>query len=217
MKKFIIVPVFALLLFWSNDTSAQVFNERNFGIDTYYGTPTLFQGVFKVFIKKIIDTIPNSDLNYSRSGPIGIRGEFMVSNMIGVGLDVAYNSFTLTNNRKDSLFNTSDNSNQEVKYQDVFSTSKLGIMLTGNVHLLKNPKFDLALVGGLGFGIRTFGIESNDPAFEKGAYKYNKRIFPLSAKIGIETRYFFTENIGLNAGLGVGQGGILHGGISFKF
>ena len=42
-------------------------------------------------------------------------------------------------------------------------------------------------------------------------------LIPISYKIGVGMRYFFTENIGANLALGLGQGGLVNVGVSAKF
>ena len=44
-----------------------------------------------------------------------------------------------------------------------------------------------------------------------------KTLIPISYKIGVGMRYFFTENIGANLALGLGQGGLVNVGVSAKF
>jgi hypothetical protein len=42
-------------------------------------------------------------------------------------------------------------------------------------------------------------------------------LVPVGFKLGVIMRYFFTDNIGMNLGVGLGQGGLLNGGLSVKF
>ena len=41
-------------------------------------------------------------------------------------------------------------------------------------------------------------------------------LLPVAMRIGAGMRYFFTDNIGANVAIGIGQGGILNAGLSFK-
>ena len=56
---------------------------------------------------------------------------------------------------------------------------------------------------------------SNDPDFVDDSASLTA--IPVAGRIGLGMRYFFTDNIGINLGVGFGQGGILNGGLSFKF
>jgi opacity protein-like surface antigen len=42
-------------------------------------------------------------------------------------------------------------------------------------------------------------------------------LIPVASRIGVGLRYFFTDNLGANLGLGFGQGGLINVGISAKF
>ncbi len=216
MKKIIKVSLCGLLLSLSTGVSAQVFQEGDFGVDVYYGTPTLLQRVFQAGVQSAADSLGNENLVSTNFGPIGIRGEYMVSNKIGVGLDLGYNLFSATNTRVDSVYNSGSGTYTNVVYTDKASTYKIGIMGTVNFHLVENEKFDLAGVVGIGYGNRQIVLKTTDPNYDIEKFSVGTILFPFSFKAGFEARYFFTPNIGLNMGLGIGQGGLLHGGISVR-
>ena len=60
-------------------------------------------------------------------------------------------------------------------------------------------------------------IQTTDVGIESTLAPQTSSLFPVAARIGVGMRYFFTENIGANLGLGLGQGGLVNIGITAKF
>ncbi len=217
MKRLFTIVLFIVGVIISNSASAQVFREGNIGVDIYYGTPTLFQRIFKAGVAAVTDSFPDAKVDYNGLGPIGIRGEYMVSDKIGVGLDLGYNQLTVTNTHTETVVNSSTGVTQNVTYSDKITTGKFGVMGTLNIHLVEEDPFDLAVAIGLGYGRRTYTFDPEDPTFDENQFTFGGILFPFAMKVGVEARYFFTPNFGLNLGLGLGQGGLAHGGLALKF
>lgn len=216
MKK-IVVGIFAsMMLLSTSSVSAQVVQEGNMLFDLYYGSPTLFQRIFRAAVEEVNINEPSSSVDYRGSGPLGVRFEYLVSDQIGVGIDIGYNKLTVTNTRVDSVYNSSTNSNTAVVYDDVITSSKVGVMGTVNFHLVDNEKFDLAAQIGIGYGVRNYTFDSDDSDFDQALYNFGGIVWPFAMKAGFEARYFFIPEFGINMGLGLGQGGLIHGGISIK-
>lgn len=194
---------------------AQVFNEGDIGVEVYYGTPTLFQRFAKAVFE--IDSLSVNNINVSNAGPVGIRGEYMVSQKFGLGIDFGFNNIRVTADRTESVYNSSTDTYNDVVYQDQLNTTKFGGMVTFNYHFLEEERLDLAVTGGVGYGYRTFSVSSTQPEFDDKKYSIGTIVWPLALRVGFVGRYYFTPNIGLNLGLGLGHGGIMNGGVSFKF
>lgn len=187
-----------------NTVNAQAVEEGNILFDVYYGFPNLYGTTFKGLYA---DSGTEQDVKIRSLGPIGLRGEYMMSDKIGLGLDIGFNNTVLTFTEFDSFDNKD--------YEYTFKTQKIGAMVTFNFHFLEsNDNLDAYFMVGAGYGNRSFTFESTDPNYVDDSVD---GIIPVASRVGVGMRYFFTDNIGLNLSLGLGQGGLVNGGLSVKF
>lgn len=190
--------------------SAQGVEKGTVLIDAYYGFPNLYSAVFR----HAYSATDYTDYKVAGSGPFGIRGEYLLTDKFGIGLDVGYNATKIT--FTDTYSDTYDpNTGQYIQttYHYKYTTAKLGVMATFNFHFVETDHIDFYGVVGAGYGNRTFKFDSDDPTDNASA----SSLIPVAFKTGVGLRYFFTENIGVNVAVQVGQGGIINGGLSFKF
>lgn len=212
MKKITIALLtISALMFGTSSASAQAVEQGNVIVDLYYGFPNLYTAVFK---STYANSGQETDLKIGGLGPLGLRAEYMVADKIGVGLDVGFNNSFVKYSENTTEYNSTTGNYDPVTYEYNFTTTKIGAIVTFNYHFLDNDKVDAYAVFGAGYGNRNFKFESTDP-------NYNTEtiggLIPVASKIGVGMRYFFTDNIGMNLALGFGQGGIVNGGLSFKF
>lgn len=197
MKKLILTVALFASTFTSFNSNAQAVEEGKILIDTYYGFPNLYATIFKAAYTNY------TDVSVTGLGPLGIRGEYLVTDKIGLGLDLCYSSMTLSYNditvTPSALYTA--------------GTSKIGGMITFNYHFADHDNFDAYFITGVGANNRTFTY--SDPTMGKVSSSGVNAI-PVAARIGVGTRYFFTPNFGINLGLGLGQGSLINGGLSFK-
>lgn len=212
--KSIKIGAMSLLLasgFINNNASAQVVEQGKVIVDAYYGFPNLYTAVFKAAYAN-----SGSELNLKASGigPLGVRGEYLVTDKIGVGLDFAFSNSKLTYQEEGQVYNSTTGNYDPITYDYNFKTSKIGVIATLNYHFLDSDKFDLYAVTGIGFASRKFVFDTTDPDYVAASIKSP---IPIGSKIGVGMRYFFTDNIGAQLQAVVGQGGILNLGITAKF
>ncbi len=213
MKKIIYLPTMILLVSLISSISAlgQATRQGNIIIDPYYGGPNFG----KAFIEAVEDQNPgNVNFNARSIGPAGIRFEYMVGDRIGLGVDAIYNSRNITFNANDTI--TDGNGNQEIQVSSYeYDMKRLRVQLRFNYHFdISNPDLDAYFGVGAGSNNRfrtTFenGTEIDDDLS-------NLTLIQFSARVCAGMRYYFTENIGLNAEIGLG-GPLVSGGLSFKF
>jgi len=214
MKKSKVLVALTGILFafgLSFNSSAQAVEEGNIIVDAYYGFPNLYTTVFKT---AYANTGSELDLKVNGAGPLGLRGEYMVTDKIGLGLDLGFNNSKVSYNEISQEFNSTTGNVDNVTYAYDFKTKKIGVLVCFNYHFLDNDKFDLFGTFGLGYASRSFSFTSTNPNYTPTAVS---SLIPIGSKIGLGMRYFFTDNIGANLQLGFGQGGILNAGISAKF
>jgi hypothetical protein len=187
-------------------TTAQV-EQGNVIVDTYYGFPNLYTAVFKTTYANAQSNGAQANLNVRGFGPVGIRGEYLVTDKFGIGLDMHYQSSSVD-------FDEVDNSGATaVTYNYKFKTTKIVIMPSFNFHFLEEEKMDLYLQVAAGYGSRKFSFTSTEPGYSNPTVK---GLFPVSFRTAVGYRYFFSDNIGINVALGLG-GPLVSGGLSFKF
>ena len=207
MKKLFFTSLLSLGMFLPSGANAQL-EQGNVLIDVYYGFPNLYTTAFKT-------TYANSgqevDLRVGGIGPMGGRIEYLLSDKIGFGIDVGYNNSTIQYTEVSTDPITGQPTTQ---YDYNFSTKKLGVIATFNYHFVQNEQLDAYAVIGGGYGNRSFKFESTDPNYQTEEIS---GIIPISGKIGVGMRYFFTDNIGANFAVGLGQGGVVNIGLSAKF
>ncbi len=210
MKKVLLV-CFGAFLLTSNNVSAQAVEEGNVIVDLYYGFPNWYTSIFRT-------TYANSgsevNLKVGGIGPLGGRFEYMVADKIGLGLDIGYSNSSVTYAEETVEYDPNTGQSYPVTYDYDFKTSRLGALVTFNFHFVDSDQLDAYGVVGAGYANRTFTFDSNDPNYVSSSVT---GIIPVGFKLGVGMRYFFTDNIGLNLALGVGQGGLINGGLSAKF
>lgn len=211
-KSLTIVSAFLLLLTaQTNTASAQAVEEGNIIIEGYYGFPNLYTSIFKT---TYANSGTSTDLTIKGLGPVGGRVEYLLADKFGLGLDVGFNNTKISYKDQVTEFDSNTGNSVVKTYNYDFSTQKIGVMVTMNYHFIDNDALDLYGMFGVGYGNRSYSFKSNDPNYSEG--KVDSPI-PIASRLGIGMRYFFTDNLGVNLNLGVGQGGLMNAGISAKF
>jgi len=211
MKKTLLTFVAFSMLGLTSQVEAQVVEQGKVIVDGYYGFPNLYSSIFKT---AYANSGTEVNLKIGSMGPVGIRGEYLISNKIGFGLDLGMNSTTLTYSEPTQVYNSTTDTYTTMNYDYTFKTQKIGAIVTFNYHFIENDNFDAYFVFGAGYGNRTFDFKSTDPSYSSQSIK---GLIPVASKIGFGMRYFFTENIGANLAVGAGQGGLVNIGLSAKF
>ena len=190
---------------------AQAVEEGDKVVEGYYGFPNLYTAAFKATYASLGTEL---DLKAGGAGPFGFRFEYLVTDKIGLGLDVGFSNSYVNFNEIGTVTNPTTGVDENVTYNYDYSTHKIGALVCLNYHFIDNDNFDLYSTVGLGYSKRSFDFISNDPDFVPFSIS---SIIPVGFKAGLGMRYFFTDNLGANLQLGFGQGGILNAGVSFKF
>jgi len=210
MKKTVLCALAAFVLMFSNEASAQALEPGNVVFDVYYGFPNLYKAVFRA---GYANSGQEQGLTISGIGPVGIRGEYMLADKVGLGIDIGFNNTKLSYTENYLVYNSNTGNYDTRTYQYDFSTKKIGVMATFNYHFIDNDVVDFYGVFGVGYGNRSYTFSSTDPYYLEQSVS---GLIPVAARIGVGVRYFLTDNLGLNIAAGFGQGGILNAGLSVK-
>lgn len=199
-KKLQIVGALALFLsfFSTNQIHAQALEQGNVVISPYYGFPNLYTSVLK-------STYANSGYNEEVGGigPVGLRGEFMATDRIGIGVDFNY---------ANTYIKWSDDFSGPVYNYEV-SVPRIRAMARFNFHFGNSDVFDFYAGVGAGFSSFTAKYETDDPDW---FYEEVSNPIPVAFRAAVGTTYFFTDFLGASLELGLGGGALMHFGVSLK-
>lgn len=185
----------------NTNASAQV-EKGNFIIDPYYGFPN--------FGKSLVSSTGVDNGVVTGIGPAGIRLEYMVADKFGLGVDFIYNSTNIEG--------TVDSLNSDGTVYDTYDlkvyAQRYRVHFRANYHFVQNDNVDAYLGVGAGTNIRRIGYTTDYPNYDGD--NATGALIPFSMRLALGTRYYFTDNIGLNAEIGIG-GPVVSAGLSFKF
>lgn len=198
---FIVFAVLAVNLCNSNFANSQCIEKGNVIVDASYGFPNLFSAVLKSSYKN--SGVVQTDFKIGTMGPIGIQGEYLLSDKIGLGLCITYANSSVKYNE---LVNTTT-------YNYKISVPRVRVLPTFNFHFATSENLDPYFIIGIGYSSWKLKYESNDPNFTGGSLSSS---VPVAWRSAVGLRYFFTDNIGAHLEFGIG-GALVLGGVSFKF
>jgi hypothetical protein len=212
MKKILTIIAAALL---SSTLNAQTpVTMGDFIIDGYVGIPNWANSI----IYNQYDGTSTSVHNYKVNGGMlsyGGRFEYMVADKMGVGADINYEVSGFNYDYDTSVYNPTT-TNYDIKTYNVdYKAKKLRAMVRLNYHFVQNDRVDAyaGFAGGYKYVNRI--VTATDPNYNDASLK--GALVPVSLRIAIGTRVYFTDNIGGMVELGLGGGALLQFGISAKF
>lgn len=191
---------------FNNSASAQV-EEGNIIIDPYYGFPN-FGGDFIDLLSADYNEIDG--ITTSAIGPAGIRLEYMLADNFGLGVDFIFNSI----NASGTVDSLNTDGTVYRSYDTKVYMRRYRVQLRANYHFVQTDNLDAYVGFGAGTNIRTIGFTTDYPNLANESV--SGALIPVSFRFALGTRYYFTDNIGLNAELGLG-GPVVSAGLSFKF
>jgi outer membrane protein W len=181
MKKVITILVSAMLIFVSNynATGQNCVKQGNFIIAGFYGYPYIAGAAIK--------TITQNVSNVKNLNHVGGKLEYMVSDKIGLGVEVTYASVSATYQDDSTL----------LWYKA--GINKLRVLPKMNVHFGTTESIDPYFTVGAGYKSTTIYAEGPE---DSGSIKIN--LIPLAMRVGVGLHYFFTDYVGINAEVGIG-------------
>lgn len=187
----------------SSDATGLAVSEGSILISAYYGGPNLNATILEAAYSNIGEDNPAASI-----GPVGGTFSYMVTDAVGVGLDVNYTDISITWND-----NAVDSSGTSVNYDYKVGMSTIRIMPRFDFHFGTSEKFAPYVGVAAGWRNRTYYAKTDDPNFDDSdAEGFN----PIAFRIAAGGSIFFTDFLGLNLELGLGGGGLVRGGLVFK-
>lgn len=181
-----------------DEGGAGAFGEGKMAISVGYG---FSGGLARTLLRTYEDEVGYS---FSSFGPVHFRGEYGLSDNVGLVLSINHNSWKATW--------THMNSNTTTIYQDEFKHSVTSILARINIHFGVTERLDPYWGIGAGYRIPVNDFTSTDIGYDTS--------FNSPFKVGFETtlgtRYYFTEGFGIYGELGLCQS-IIQGGLVVSF
>ena len=192
----------------NTSTTDNSFQQGNIVVSAGYGVGTvnLAKVVFD-FITNVAE-VKVQNFNFKTSGPFFIKGEYAITDNIGIGLNIA----TISNNTSD--FIVTRYKPDTVTFKARAKQSNTSILLRGNFYFINQEQFQM--YGGLGIGVRVgkYTISGSVDEFNKTfSFPF---VFPVGFDATLGARYFFIPNLGVYAEMGASKG-FLQFGLSGKF
>lgn len=201
--KFLLATV---ILLNSTKSFSQSFEDDKNYVSVGYGGVTFIGTFAKVFEEE-------SGYEFSGLGPIYLKYERALSDKIGFGATLAYAGykFNWTDTYDDYNTSTGNYETKTYNYQQKFST--YSILARLNIHFGDGDKFDPYWGVGLGYRAGNWSYSDNDPDSDSDIEV--KTVFPFGFESTLGARYYFTDNIGAYAEVGLAKS-VFQAGLNFK-
>ncbi len=208
MKK--IFTLFGATLALSTASFAQTQTEAgNLIIDPYVGT--LQTNILRDEPTFSDRNVSNYKLNGGQFG-FGLRAEYMLADNFGIGIDFNYvkSGSNYDYNYSDTTFNTSGTFNYD------YTSVRIRTMLRMNYHFVQSDNIDAYTGFAVGHKFANRTVTISEPGVEDFGGNLEGALIPVSVRIALGTRIYFTDNIGMMIELGAGGGQPLQVGLSVK-
>jgi hypothetical protein len=219
MKK-IYVLIFAVM--GGVSAKAQML-QGNISFDPYIGVPnwanSLIYNQYEGNQTNIQDyQVVGSMLSY------GGRIEYMASDKVGIGADVNYEVSGYSYKFDDYVYDLNDNAQTDAngdylinQYKTTYSAKKLRAMFRLNYHFVQEEKLDMYAGFAGGYKSVKRASETNPTTSSYTDANLDGALVPVTLRIAIGAKMYFTQNIGAHVELGAFGGGLLQAGLSVKF
>ena len=204
MMKFICTLLVAMLLAIPTNNKAQINQKHKVFIDGYYGFPNLIGYTLKRKTKAFAEV---ANLDIGGNGPYGGKIEYLFHDQIGIAIDANASSAHIIFDGIEELDTFNLFHHYEVT-REVFR-----ILPRINFHFLQHDKLDVFAGLGVGYNGSKWSFKTTDPNFNDREFR---TFIPIAFRLFVGSRYFFTDFVGLNFEVGLGGGGLLQGGVSFR-
>jgi len=153
----------------------------------------------------------------------GGRLEYMIADKVGVGADINYEVSGFSFDYIDYQYDGSgaviyvNGDPQFTSYTDKYTAKKLRAMFRLNYHFFQSDKVDVYTGFAAGYKSvnREFTTTPSNPMSTNESF--DKALVPVTGRLAIGTKIYFTQNIGAHVELGVFGGGLIQFGVSAKF
>ena len=197
--------------------------QGNISFDPYIGVPNWANSL----IYNQYDGNQTNIQDYKVVGSMlsyGGRIEYMASDKVGIGADVNYEVSGYSYKFDDYVFDIDGNYVTDAngdylitQYQTQYTAKKLRAMFRLNYHFVQEEKLDMYAGFAGGYKSVNRASETNPTTSSYTDANLDGALVPVTLRIAIGAKMYFTQNIGAHVELGAFGGGLLQAGLSFKF
>lgn len=216
---------FLLALLVSTSYRAQAVEEGDEIITAYYG-PSLFKGFYNPYgigYSSNASTYKTNDI-----GTFGINSEYLVNDVIGLGVDLFYSKAESMWTEVVEKYDPNSGLYQRNTYSYKIAAPTYAALGRINFHYssafsmlsMLSDEFDSYVIVAFGYKKTNYKVTTNDPDY---VFTPSRTLFslfnssnPIGGKLGAGFRYFITDEAGINLEVMAGQP-YFAGGISFRF
>jgi len=225
MKKIkLLILISVTSIFFTEKLEAQTSKSKDeycvqkgkFIFDAFYGYPYVMGNYVKSNFVSNTNINNNSPIESVRNwNHLGGKFEYMINDKIGIGLEYTYAAVDVKYKDDKSVIINGQSTTQTFHYKATLYKQRA--LARVNFHFATTDKFDT--YGTVGCGYKASLLKSDNPDDQQLVKDFNTtfiNLFPISYRLGIGVRYFFTKNIGISAEAGIG-GPIIQAGLCGKF
>ncbi|MDF2451109.1 MAG: hypothetical protein K0S26_613, partial [Bacteroidota bacterium] len=180
--------------------------------DAFYGYPY----VVGKYIKTIVSESGSGSIDVTNLNHIGGRFEYMVNDIIGLGLEYTYASVTAKYIETHSVYNYSTNQYETQNDYYTLGFNKQRVLGKINIHFATTKNLDPYATGGIGYKLTNVYSNNIDDQEAVNNVSNTMNIIPVAFRLGIGMRYYFIKNMGVGIEAGLG-GPAVQIGLSGKF
>ncbi len=215
--RFYKILVISFCLFSEQKLFSQVHFEGNKIITPFFGFPNFGAINLKDYEINAVDA------QLKTVGPLGIRGEFLISDKIGIGFDFIYNSYSIKYTRLTDYYDGNSNSwliNSTIVEKGM---KRFRFQFRYNYHFeSSNPNIDWYTSAGIGLNSKIFKnlengqkAQSTTSSLSTDTTTSTNTVFPISARVSFGLNYYFTPKFAVGTEIGLG-GPLVSASISYK-
>ena len=154
----------------------------------------------------------------------GGRLEYMIADKVGVGADINYEVSGFSFDYIDYQYDVDGNYRYDVEgnalqasYTDKYTAKKLRAMFRLNYHFFQSDKVDAYTGFAAGYKSANRQFTTTPSNVNSTNDEVSQALIPISTRLAIGAKMYFTQNIGAHVELGVFGGGLIQFGLSAKF
>jgi opacity protein-like surface antigen len=186
-------------LFAKRKKGNDAFSEGAIVITAGYGFPNLGKMVVAFIFQN------ESDVSATGAGPVHFRGEYGLSDKVGIVASINYVSYGARWTTRDPQTN--------FPYDNKLIYSSISVLARLNFHFGVTEKLDPYFGVGAGYKSGQWTLTTNDPNLQDDKAK---TFSPFGFETTIGLRYYFTDVFGIYTELGIAKS-VIQGGLALKF
>ena len=170
---------------------SQIVERKSTTVEVYVGYPDWW----KILFKSVLGSSGAYNINTKGQGPFGFRLDHILTNRIGLGLDMWY-----ANTRITGIYNPSNTVTKANNITFDANLLRLNAIAKMTIHLAKSNKFDPYVHFGFGYLYSRYNFNSSN----KAVYNVDNPLPQITGRAGIGLKYYATPELGFVLDVGVG-------------